>query len=320
MTGLRKELADVKTLCQQLMNSRHSANRLVTPPPSEYQLQASASTASLARLSPIATSATTASTQSTASLRNNRFRGSTTSIASSYWAASIIDLYCSELEEISGLASAPHEPGTAGSSTVAITTHSSHPVGSRSLSRETRIVAAGRSALRLLFPNPWVLVGLPIPAVQTFMPAIMPTTLYTDNKYFFSGMAFYPAPELVPGAFSPVPGPEEAVVEKDNYVRRGVEQNTAFVISQTLKVEGNLESMADKVRDDFNVSLGIMKNFWLCHALYRLDPLSPECARFTSTPLPNVSRHLLRTYGFLVPRDSLRLIFSDWWQSSQFMT
>lgn len=123
----------------------------------------------------------------------------------------------------------------------------------------------------------------------------MPVPVNTANdRYHFFDTLFYPAPELTPGAFSPVPSFHATAEIKDDYVRACVERNTDFVIAETLKLRGDGTAFGE----DLKRSLGIMKRFWRCHALFRIDPGCYECLVFWSAVLPRVSGAVLRIYGF----------------------
>lgn len=88
---IRKDLADMRALCQHLRDRTDFMTRLVRPSASLQELRENRSLVSLAQLTASVTSQTTASAHSSRSAASS----------SSYWAASIIDLYCSELEDIS---------------------------------------------------------------------------------------------------------------------------------------------------------------------------------------------------------------------------
>lgn len=297
MAATRKDLADVRALCHQLKNRNRALSRLATQSPPLHQLRANTSTVSLTALTSIATGQSTASAGSGFSTRSNRSAGSITSIASSYWAASIIDLYCTELEDISAQSPVPQSPvqeeltsdmaDTPISSTVLNQTFRLSSRAGESFRRSARSVPTffRSSTLTATWQFPF-----PQPTRETCVPVIMPTTAATDNIYHFNGMLFYPAPELAPGAFTPVSGPHATVVEQDEYVRCSVEQNADFLLRKSPSAI------------EMKSSLGIMKPFWRCHALYRLDPLSDAIRGFSSPGFPkSPSAHLLRTYGLQVP-------------------
>lgn len=299
MAATRKDLADVRALCHQLRNRNRSLSRLATQPSSLHHLRANTSMVSLTALTLITTGQSTASAQSGFSTRSNRSAASITSIASSYWAASIIDLYCTELEDISAQSPVPQSPVqelTSGTPDTPI----SNTVLNQTLRPARLSSKAGESSRRLARSFPTLFRSstltttwqfpFPQPTRETCVPVIMPTTAATDNIYHFKGMLFYPAPELAPGAFTPVPGRHATVVEKDDYVRRCVEQNADFLLRK---------SPDD---NEMKSSLGIMKLFWRFHALYRLDPMSDAIRGFSSPAFSkNPPVHLLRTYGFQVP-------------------
>lgn len=259
MSEIRKELAITRALCHQLRNSKRFVPRLVTSLSSPHELQENTSTVSLASLTPIATNRTTVSGQSSFSTYSKRSSRSITSIASSYWAASIIDLYYSELEEISAQSSAQQR-----STTGALIIQISGTVPDQ-ISQPARIISQGESSRQtantgvtvvLSFDeiSPWPF-SFPQPTDTSCLPIILATSAATENKYHFDGMLFYPAPELTPGAFTPLPGRNATVLQPDEYVQRCVQRNRDFVVGE---VSYSLE---------FKRSIETMKLFWRCHAL-----------------------------------------------------
>lgn len=102
MAEIRKDLADVRSLCRKIMNRVADYRWLALsslrqlPTKRKYGIFGSSN-------------ANYDHPESTFSSRSNRSGGSITNIALSYWAASIIDLYCVELAQVSWLYSKQEE-------------------------------------------------------------------------------------------------------------------------------------------------------------------------------------------------------------------
>lgn len=300
MAEVPKELAGVQALCQQLLNRRRSASRLATSQSTLHLVRPSGSTVSLARRLSFGTSERPPSAKRTMSFRNSLSIRSVGSFTSSHWAASIINRYCSELEQIAGPSPKQPDTPTAGSpinpSPPAILhrpVSSSPGESSSQASRATDPPSIRKAAISKLRTTARTLT-LPFlrPTAPSYAPVIIPTSAPTDNKYHFHGLLFYPAPELVTGSFTPPPAPGASVDEKDTYVRSCVERNVEFVVSRVAALRADVGA-------DWKVSLGIMKVFWKRHALHRMDPRAR--APFVSERLPVVEERMLRIYGFLLP-------------------
>lgn len=223
------------------------------------------------------------------------------STPTSYRSASTTNTYSTELEQQPPL-STSQQPGSP-----PLSSHTAPPAATKIPTPHPTSPSRAAASSRMATPrhitsnrNPWPMTWhfpFPQPTRNTCTPMIMPVRANTANdRYHYLDTLFYPAPELTPGAFSPVPSLHATAELKDDYVRACVERNTNFVVAETLKLGGDGTAFGE----DLKRSLGIMKSFWRCHALFRIDPGCYECVGFWSPALPRVSGAVLRIYGFRV--------------------